>query len=82
METTIVQARLPKNLIKQVDGLVKKGNYLNRSDAIRQSLRGLIFDEYLGIIADKTDSVKQIRKARKELSKQPIDLEEINELFK
>jgi len=82
METTIVQARLPKKLVKQIDGLVTNGSYLNRSDAIRQSLRGLLFDEYVGLIASKGNSVSQIRKARKELSKKPIDLKEINNLLK
>lgn len=82
METTIVQARLPKKLVKQIDTLVNNGSYLNRSDAIRQSLRGLLFDEYLGLIANKGNSVSQIRKARKELLKKQIDLKEINNLLK
>ncbi len=82
METTIVQARLPKKLVKQIDTLVNNGSYLNRSDAIRQSLRGLLFDEYLGLIVDKKNSVSQIRNVRRELSKKPIDLREINDLLK
>lgn len=40
MET--VQIRLTKNMLKKIDGLIKLGEYPNRSEAIRDGVRRLI----------------------------------------
>ena len=40
-----VQIRLTKELIKKVDGFIKKGIYPNRSEAIRDAVRNLVLDK-------------------------------------
>lgn len=43
MET--VQIRLTERQIRNIDGLVKKGVYPNRSEAVRDAVRKLVDDE-------------------------------------
>jgi len=79
----VAQVRVPEGLMDEVDKLVKKGLYANKSDVIRDALRRLILENQIGSIANTGDSVKEIREARKILSKQIKsfkDLEEINKL--
>ena len=78
MET--MQIRMNQGLTKRLDTLVKTGIYQNRSEAIRDAVRRLVLKEMVGIIPNKEDSVKQIRKTRKQLSEQEFNLEEINKL--
>ena len=78
MET--MQIRMNQGLTKRLDTLIKTGIYQNRSEAIRDAVRHLVLKEMVGITPNKEDSVKQIRKARKQLSRQNIDLDEINKL--
>lgn len=73
-----IQIRLSKGLIKQIDNIVKKGMYSSRSELIRDSTRRLATSDMVGIIPDTGDSVKEIRKLRKKLSKEKFDLDEIN----
>jgi len=81
MTTSVAQVRLPTGLLKEVDKLVDKGMYTNRSEFMRESIRkSLGISSLIGIIPNKGDSVKQIRAIRKKLSKEPIDLDEINSL--
>lgn len=35
----VVQVRIPRELVKKVDELVKRGIYPNRSEAIRDAIR-------------------------------------------
>ena len=42
----------------------------------------LVLDRMIGIIPNTSNSVKEIRKLRKKLSKQKLDLDEINKLVK
>ena len=76
------QVRLTKELTKAIDGLVKKGLYATKSDAIRDAVRRFVWEKEVGTIPNTGDSVKEIREIRKKLSKQPFDLDEINSLGK
>lgn len=81
MVMTIVPIRLPDGLIKQVDSLVGKGQYSNRSDVLRTALRKLFWEEkigkFVGIMPDTGDSVKEIREIRRKLSKEPFDIKKV-----
>ena len=81
---TIAQVRLPEGLMNEVDGLVRKGLYTNKSDVIRDALRKLILERQIGSVPNTGNSVKEIRKIRKNLSKDFSlkDLDEINALIK
>ena len=76
----VAQFRIPKGLMDEVDKLVEKGLYSNKSDVIRDALRRLILENQIGTVKNNKNSVKEVRKARKELSKQNIELKRINEL--
>ena len=76
----MTQVRLTKGLIDKIDGLVQKGYYPNKSDAIRDAVRRLILDKQIGSIPNTGDSVKEIRKIRTKISKEKFDLDEINKL--
>ncbi len=76
----VTQVRLPEGLVKEVDTLVKRGIYTNKSDVVRDALRKLILEQQVGSVKNTGDSVKEIREIRKKLSKQKIDLDEINSL--
>jgi Arc/MetJ-type ribon-helix-helix transcriptional regulator len=69
----VVQARLPETLVSEIDDLVKKKRYHNRSDVIRDALRKLTTSERIhrmvGTIKNTGDSVKEVRAIRKMLSK-------------
>ena len=78
MET--MQIRMNQGLTKRLDTLVKTGIYQNRSEAIRDAVRRLVLKEMIGIAPNKEDSVKQVRNARKQLSEQEFNLDEINKL--
>jgi|TARA_Y100000310_G_C20295561_1_gene629209 Arc/MetJ-type ribon-helix-helix transcriptional regulator len=79
MAMTVAQVRLPKVLMEEVDELVDKGFYMNKSDVIRDALRKLILEKQVGSVPNTGDSVKEIREIRKKLSKE-VDLDEINAL--
>lgn len=76
------QIRMNQGLVKRIDNLVKIGIYSNRADVIRDAVRRFVWEKEIGSIPNKGNSVKQIRKIRKELSKQKIDLDEINRFGK
>lgn len=76
----VAQVRLPERLIEELDILVKKGFYSNKSDVIRDAVRKLILEKQIGSMPNTGDSVKEIRKIRKKLSKEKINLDEINRL--
>ena len=83
MTMSVTQVRLPDGLIEEVDKLVDKGLYTNKSDAIRDAVRRLVLDKQIGSIPNTEDSVKEIREIRKKLSKDIQsfkDIEEINNL--
>ena len=80
MNMAVTQVRLPQGLVKEVDKLVHKGLYTNKSDVVRDALRRLILEQQIGSVKNTGDSVKEIREIRKKLSKEKIDLDEINSL--
>ncbi len=83
MTTTIAQVRLPEGLMEEVDDLVDKGLYMNKSDVIRDALRKLILEKQIGSIPNTGDSVKEMKEIKKKLSKEIKsfkNLEEINKL--
>ena len=78
MET--MQIRMNKELVQRVDTLVKTGIYSNRSDAIRDAVRRLVLSDLVSILSGNENSVKQIKSARKKLSKGKFNLNKINKL--
>ena len=82
MEMAVTQVRLPEGLIIEIDKLVDKGFYTNKSDVIRDAIRKLVLEKQIGSIPDTGDSVKEVREIRKRLSKEKFNLNEINQLNK
>ena len=80
MTMEVAQARLPDGLMKKVDSLVERGEYSNRSDVIRDAVRRFVWEKEVGTISKKGPSAELVRKAREKLSKEKIDLEDINSL--
>ncbi|MDO8740303.1 MAG: ribbon-helix-helix domain-containing protein [Candidatus Woesearchaeota archaeon] len=76
----VTQVRLPQGIIEEVDRLVERGLYTNKSDVVRDALRKLILEKQVGSIPNTGDSVKEIRTIRKKLSKEAFDLSAINTL--
>ncbi len=75
-----LQIRMNKKLVKLIDSLVKSGIYSNRADVIRDAVRRFVWEKEAGTITSKGNSVEQVRKAREKLSKEKINLDEINNL--
>ena len=76
-----LQIRLNHGLLKMIDSLVDKGLYGSRSDAIRDAVRRFVWKKEVGSIPNNgKDSVKEIRRIRKILSKEKFNLDEINKL--
>lgn len=80
MTMEVTQVRLPEGILKEVDKLVHRGIYTNKSDVVRDALRRLILEQQVGSIKNTGDSIKEIREIRKKLSKEKINLDEINSL--
>ena len=82
MTMTVAQVRLPEGLMDEVEKLVTKGFYTNKSDVIRDALRKLVLEKQVSSVPNTGDSVKEIREIRKRLSKgfTITDLDEINAL--
>ena len=74
----VAQVRLPKGILEQIDRFVERGHYASRSDVIRDAVRRLALKKQIGSIPNTGDSVKEIREIRKKLSKEPFDINEIN----
>jgi len=74
MKMSVTQVRLPEGLITEIDKLVEKGFYTNKSDVIRDAIRKLVLEKQIGSIPDTGDSVKEIREIRKKLSKEKFNL--------
>lgn len=74
MKMSVTQVRLPEGLITEIDKLVDKGFYTNKSDVIRDAIRKLVLEKQIGSIPDTGDSVKEIREIRKKLSKEKFNL--------
>ncbi|MGV8162823.1 MAG: ribbon-helix-helix domain-containing protein [Candidatus Nanoarchaeia archaeon] len=75
-----IQIRLNPGLITKIDLLVDEGIYANRGDVIRDAVRRFVWEQEVGSIKGKGDSVKQISTLRKKLSKKKINLTQINKL--
>jgi Arc/MetJ-type ribon-helix-helix transcriptional regulator len=75
---SVSQVRLPEGLVKEMDRLVVKGFYANKSDVLRDALRRLVLEKQIGSVANKRNSVSEVRKIREKLSKEELDLDEIN----
>lgn len=82
MTMAVTQVRLPQGIIEELDRLVERGLYTNKSDVVRDALRRLILEKQVGSIQNTGDSVKEIRAVRKKLSKEAFDLSSINKLGK
>jgi len=75
-----LQIRLNRGLIERIDALVGKKIYSNRADVIRDAVRRFVWENEAGSIAKKGNGVELARRAREKLSKEKIDLAEINRL--
>ena len=76
-----LQIRMNKELLKRVDSLVKTGIYSNRSEVIRDSVRRFVWEKEVGTIKHNgRNSVEEIRGIRNKLSKEKININEINNL--
>ena len=75
-----LQIRMNKKLVKLIDFLSKSGVYSNRADVIRDALRRFVWEKEIGSVNFKGNSVEEVRKAREKLSKEKINLDEINNL--
>ncbi len=75
-----IQVRLSHGIVKRIDELIETGVYSSRSDVLRDAVRRLVLDKLVGILQSEKDSIKEVRELRKKLSKEEIDLEEINKL--
>lgn len=80
MPMQMTQVRLTKGLIGKISELVQKGYYSNKSDAIRDAVRRLVWEREIGTIPNTGDSVLEIREIRRKLSKEKFDLKAINNL--
>jgi len=83
MAMAVTQVRLPEGLIHEIDKLVSKGFYTNKSDVVRDAVRKLVLEKMIGSIPNTGDSVKEVRNIRKKLSKEIKsfrDVEGINKL--
>ena len=57
---TVTQVRLPEGLTEEVDKLVDKGFYTNKSDVIRDAIRKLVLERMVGILPNTGNSVKEL----------------------
>ena len=76
----MTQVRLTNGLLGKIDELVQRGYYPNKSDAIRDAVRRLVWEKEIGTLPNIGDSVQEIREIRKKLSQEEFDLKEINSL--
>ena len=82
MTMDTLQIRMNPGLIKLVDEIVKSGVYANRSDVIRDAVRRFVWEKEVGSISRKGNSVEIVREIRKKLSKEKVELEELNNFGK
>ncbi len=75
-----LQIRMNKALLKRIDKLVKTGIYANRSDIIRDAVRRFVWEKEPGSISYKGKTLKKIKEIRKQLEKEKINLNKINNL--
>ena len=80
-----LQVRIGHEMVKEVDKMIKTGLYSSRADVLRDALRRFLWerelDKLVGSIPNTGDSVKEVRKIRKILSKQPFNMGELNKLL-
>ncbi len=78
-----LQIRMNKGILKKVDSLVKSEIYANRSDVIRDAVRRFVLEKEVGSMPNNgKNSVEEIRKIRKKLSNQEINIDEMNNFGK
>ena len=81
MMETVIQVRLPKAIVKEIEMLVEKGFYSNKSEVMRDAARRLFIEKHIGIIPNTGDSVKEIRELRKRLTKEDLAMDKVNALI-
>lgn len=77
---SVTQVRLPKKLTDGLDLLVTTGSYETRSDVVRDAVRRFLFEKNIFSLDISGDPVKEVRKIRKKLSKESVNLNELNAL--
>ncbi|MGM5484105.1 MAG: ribbon-helix-helix domain-containing protein [Nanobdellota archaeon] len=80
MEVTPI--RMPEGLLNETQKLIDKDYYSSKSEAVRDALRKLILEYQIGSVPNTNDSLKEVRDARKELSKQINSFKDIEKLNK
>ena len=78
MTMDTLQIRMNKEILKRIDVLVKSGLYSNRSDVIRDAVRRFVWEKEAGSVGRKGDSVELVRNIRNKLSKEKINITEMN----
>jgi len=82
MTMSVTQVRLPSGLVKELENLVDKGLYANKSDVVRDAVRKLVLEKQVGLIPNRGDSVKEIREIRNRLSKEIKSFKDIKKINK
>lgn len=77
-----LQIRINKELLRRIDDLIKSGIYSSRSDVIRDAVRRFVWEKQISSIPKIGNSVERVREIRKKLSKERIDLDELNNFGK
>ncbi len=80
MTMSLIQVRIPKGLESQIEDIVDKEHYSSKSDVIRDAIRRFVLHKQVGSIPNTGDSVKEVRKIRKMLSKEKFDIKKLNKL--
>lgn len=78
MVMSTLQIRINDGLLKKIDEQIKNGIYSNRSEAIRDAVRTRFWINEAGTVPNRGKATDQVRKARKALSKEKLDIDKIN----
>jgi len=77
-----LQIRMNKGLLKRIDSIIKSEVYSNRAEVIRDAVRRFVWEKEAGSVNFKGNSVEQVRKIRKKLSKEKFNIKELNNFGK
>ena len=75
-----MQIRLSKGVMERINNFVRSGMYSNKSEVIRDAVRHFVWKNEVGTIKFKGNAEKTVREARSKLSKEKVNLVEINSL--
>lgn len=74
-----MQIRMNKELTKIMDKLIEQGIYSSRAEIVRDAVRRFVWENEVGTIKNNNkNSVEEIRNIRNKLSKETMNIDEIN----